>query len=583
MFYLVPLMLEKVGIILIALFLLSQIKSFRQIVQREHTRQDKIMLIILFGAFGVFSNYTGIEINHTSIEHAGWYSGIDQESAIANTRVLGVVIGGLLGGPAVGVGAGLIAGLHRYLLGGFTAFSCSVSTILAGVVSGYLGAKRKKITEGFAVAIGMTLELVQMLVILATAKPFEQALELVQLIGIPMISVNGLGMMLFMHIIHLMKREEERTLANQTDKVFSIADQTLPYFRQGLNVESCEQICKLILNMTDADAVAITDNQIVLSHVGMASDHHTPMSKPETALTRKVLESGKIFVATSKEDIACHHQDCPLEAAIVIPLQVKNRVAGTLKMYYEDPEKLDQVQRQLATGLASLFSTQLELVEAERQTKLLKDAKIKALQAQIHPHFLFNSLNTISALCRTDPEKARELLLELSSFFRGNLQGAGQLFVPLKTEIENVKAYLSLVQARFPDKYRIHFQIEPNLEKIPIPPFLLQPIVENSINYGFPGSKQKGEINIRIFTEQQKLLIVIEDNGKGIPKEKLAVLGTQIVESKKGSGTAIFNICQRLKGIYGDRAYLTLDSKENQGTSTTISIPINSQERIESH
>lgn len=144
MFYLVPLMLEKVGIILIALFLLSQIKSFRQIVQREHTRQDKIMLIILFGAFGVFSNYTGIEINHTSIEHAGWYSGIDQESAIANTRVLGVVIGGLLGGPAVGVGAGFIAGLHRYLLGGFTAFSCSVSTILAGVVSGYLGAKRKK-------------------------------------------------------------------------------------------------------------------------------------------------------------------------------------------------------------------------------------------------------------------------------------------------------------------------------------------------------------------------------------------------------------------------------------------------------
>lgn len=152
-------------------------------------------------------------------------------------------------------------------------------------------------------------------------------------------------------------------------------------------MESCEQIRKLILNMTDADAVAITDNQIVLSHVGMASDHHTPMSKPETALTRKVLESGKIFVATSKEDIACHHQDCPLEAAIVIPLQVKNRVAGTLKMYYEDPEKLDQVQRQLATGLASLFSTQLELVEAERQTKLLKDAKIKALQAQIHPHF----------------------------------------------------------------------------------------------------------------------------------------------------------------------------------------------------
>ena len=126
---------------------------------------------------------------------------------------------------------------------------------------------------------------------------------------------------------------------------------------------------------------------------------------------------------------------------------------GTLKMYYTEPDKLDKVQQELAEGLANLFSTQLELAEAERQTKLLKDAEIKALQAQIHPHFLFNSINTISALCRTDADKARKLLLELSSFFRGNLQGARQMLIPLEKELENVKAYLSLEQTRFPNKY----------------------------------------------------------------------------------------------------------------------------------
>ena len=105
------------------------------------------------------------------------------------------------------------------------------------------------------------------------------------------------------------------------------------------------------------------------------------------------------------------------------------------------------------------------MLTAERQTKLLKDAEIKALQAQIHPHFLFNSINTISALCRTDVEKARKLLLELSLFFRSNLHGARQMLIPLEKEIEHIRAYLSLEQARFPDKYQLALKMEPGLEK----------------------------------------------------------------------------------------------------------------------
>lgn len=581
MFNLVPIMLEKVGIIIIVAYLLSQMNSFRQLVQHEHRTSEKMMLILLFGAFGIISNYTGIEIHHNIINKAEWNYILDSESALANTRVMGIVIGGILGGPMVGIGAGLIAGIHRYTLGGFTAFACAVSTILAGIVSGYLGKvrkkKRKKITSTFAVIVGMTIEAVQMLIILVTAKPFEQAWQLVQIIGLPMIIVNGFGTLLFMFMIQAIKRDHERTRANQTNHAFYIADQTLPFFREGINTHSCKEISKIMLKLTDADAVAITDHQKILSHIGAASDHHIPLAKPETLLTRRVLEYGKILVARTKEEISCIHSHCPLEAAIVLPLKVKDKIVGTLKMYYTDPEKLTQVQQELAEGLANLFTTQLELAEAERQTKLLKDAEIKALQAQIHPHFLFNSINTISVLCRTDADKARKLLLELSSFFRGNLQGARQMLIPLEKDLENVKAYLSLEQTRFPNKYQIDFLIEPNLKKVLIPPFMLQPLVENAIHYGFPGSKNGGVIQIHIFSHNNYLHIMVRDNGKGIPVDKVNVLGKRIVTSKKGSGSAIFNINERLKGIYGDQASLEIKSQVNNGTTVTISIPFESK------
>ncbi|MBS4179564.1 sensor histidine kinase [Lederbergia citrea] len=581
MFNLVPLMLEKVGIIVIVAFLFSQMKSFRKIIQNKHNTKEKVMLIFLFGAFGIISNYTGVEIAQNTIAKTGWLSEIQPENALANTRVMGIVIGGLLGGPMVGVGAGLIAGVHRYMLGGFTAFSCGISTIIAGIVAGYLGRRRKqngkKITATFAVLIGMIMEALQMLIILLTAKPYEQAWNLVQLIGFPMIFVNGFGTLLFMFIIQSIMRDEVRVRANQTNRAFQIADQTLPFFRQGLNTHSCKEISEIMLELTDADAVAVTDDHQVLAHVGAASDHHTPKANLATGLTKRALESGKILVAKTKEEIFCFQSHCPLEAAIVLPLKVKNKIVGTLKMYYSQPEKLDKVQQQLAEGLGNLFSTQLELAEAERQTKLLRDAEIKALQAQIHPHFLFNSINTISALCRTDVDKARKLLLELGSFFRGNLQGARQMLIPLEKELENVRSYISLEQTRFPNKYFITFQIEPNLNKVLIPPFTLQPLVENAIHYGFPGSKNQGDITIRIFTKDNKLHIIVVDNGKGIPEERIRVLGKQVVNSKKGNGTAIFNISERLNGIYSGQASLTIKSQVDFGTTISISIPLGSK------
>jgi two-component system, LytTR family, sensor histidine kinase LytS len=570
------LMLERVGILIIMAFLLSRMKSFRQIVHNEHGFKEKMILIAIFGTFGVISNYTGVEIEEGLIASQTWQTDVDYDGALANTRIMGVAIGGLLGGPLVGLGTGLIAGLHRLTLGGFTAVACSISTIFAGMATGLIGRRfniQKERSPLWAMSIGVLMECIQMAIILLIAKPFESAYHLVEVIAFPMITINGFGTLVFILIIQTILSEEEKTLALQTHKAMYIAHETLPFFRQGLNIDSCKEAAEIILKWTNADAISITNEHQVLAHVGIASDHHQPMESLRTQLTKKVLEQGRIIKAKSREEIQCEKKDCPLQAAIVMPLKAHDQTVGTLKLYYAHPDKLDQAEQELAEGLSRLFSTQLELAEAELQRKLLKDAEIKALQAQIHPHFLFNAINTISSLIRIDADKARKLLIQLSVFFRSNLQGARQMLIPLEKELEHVEAYLSLEQARFPDKYRVKIEIDSSLRKAHIPPFTLQPLVENAIRHAF-SKRKKGEVTIRGWSENGRMILTTEDNGKGVSPELLSSLGNTTIQSSQGTGTALWNIKKRIEEIFGQEADFKIESKPERGTKVTITLPL---------
>lgn len=569
-------MIERVSVLITLAFLLSRMKSFRNVVQKEHGMQEKLIFILIFGSFGIISNYTGVEIESGVISSQVWQTDVDIDSAIANTRIMGVTIGGLLGGPLVGIGVGLIAGLHRLTLGGFTAVACAFSTVLAGLVTGILGKYfiiPKNQTPWKAVLIGIIMECVQMGIILLIARPFDEALNLVKLIALPMIGINGFGTLLFMLIIQNILVEEERTRALQTHKALYIAQQTLPFFRQGLNAHSSEKAAEIILKWTNADAISITNQQEVLAHVGAGADHHKPMNGMSTQLTKRVLETGTIISASNKDEIQCSHHNCPLRAAIVLPLKANQTTVGSLKLYFTNPSSLNSVEKELAEGLSKLFSTQLELAEVELQRKLLKDAEIKALQAQVHPHFLFNAINTISSLIRTDADKARKLLIKLSVFFRSNLQGARQILIPLEKELEHVEAYLSLEQARFPNKYKIDIQIDPFLEQVLIPPFTLQPLVENAIRHAFT-TRKAGEVTIKAFMENQKMVLLTEDNGNGVSPELLHTIGNEVVESTEGTGTALWNIKKRIDEIYGQAASFQIKNIEGSGTRVTIILPI---------
>ncbi|WP_406589117.1 LytS/YhcK type 5TM receptor domain-containing protein [Bacillus atrophaeus] len=587
MIHLMIMMLERVGIIVILGFILAHTKLFRQALQQPASYKGKAVLITIFSLFSIISNYTGIEIQRNIILNNDWVFEIDPSSSIANTRIMGVEIGGLLGGPIVGAGVGLLAGLHRLSLGGSTAFSCAVSSILAGILAGWIGSyfrKRYRIpTPRAAALVGIGMEALQMLIILLMAKPFADAWALVSMIGIPMILINGSGSFIFLSIIQSIIRKEEQARALETHRVLMIADQTLPYFRQGLNENSCKSVAAIIHKLTGTDAVSLTDNKKILAHVGAGTDHHIPSKSFITGLSKKVIKTGYIMKATSQEEIECTHAQCPLHAAIVLPLTSNGKTIGTLKMYFKSPAGLSQVEEELAEGLAMLFSTQLELGEAELQSKLLKDAEIKALQAQVNPHFLFNAINTISALCRTDVEKTRKLLLQLSVYFRSNLQGARQLLIPLSKELNHLHAYLSLEQARFPGKYEIEIDIEDSLDQIEIPPFVLQVLVENALRHAFPKKQDRYKVEVQVLSAESSVYMKVKDNGRGIAEEIVTQLGNKPLPSKEGTGTALYNLNQRLVGLFDQQAALQITSGIDNGTEVSFQVPLKQMKEGEEH
>lgn len=581
MFSLFILLLERVGLIIIVAYLLMNVPYFKKMMSERSNLSSQIQLLIVFGLFAAVSNFTGVEIRNNEILSSQIFSKISDDAVIANTRVLTISVAGLIGGPVVGIGVGIVSGITRYLIGGVDAYTYVISSALIGLTSGYFGYRAMtnnrypNVLTG--VILGAIMEVIQMICIIVFATNTEYALDIVKLIALPMIMINSLGVAIFLSIIISTIQQEQRMRAVQTHDVLNLANQTLPYFRAGLNEASATQAAQIIKDLMKVSAVSITNKTDILAHVGAASDHHVPRKKIITDLSKQVIKSGEIKEAHNRHEIGCTHPGCPLEGAIVIPLYVHNEVTGTLKLYFTDSNKLTYVERRLAEGLANIFSSQIELGEIETQSKLLKDAEIKSLQAQVNPHFFFNAMNTISALIRVDSERARELLLNLSNFFRSNLQGAKSTSITIEKEIQQVEAYLALEQARFPERFNIHFDIDKALKYAKVPPFIIQILVENAIKHAFHNRKSNNDVYVKVKEGQQTIEISVEDNGFGIPEEKRAHIGHNEVSSTSGTGSALENLNKRLIGLYNSNAQLNFTTSDS-GTKFYTSIPLEREE-----
>jgi two-component system, LytTR family, sensor kinase len=227
----------------------------------------------------------------------------------------------------------------------------------------------------------------------------------------------------------------------------------------------------------------------------------------------------------------------------------------------------------VALYLATLFAVAIPLKiwnntrnerKLEEQQRLLVEARLAALTNQINPHFLFNTLNSVSSLIRTDPNQARLMVVKLSKVLRRLLR-KHENFSPLREELSFIEDYLSIEVVRFGDKLRFEADVAEDTLDMLVPSMLLQPLVENSIKHGLSTKVEGGTIRIRTRRTDSKLQVMVEDDGVGIPDEKLATL--------LDHGIGVNNVYERLKVLFGDQYRMWIDSQPGSGTRIQIEIP----------
>ncbi|MBO1722197.1 LytS/YhcK type 5TM receptor domain-containing protein [Extibacter sp. GGCC_0201] len=517
--------------------------------------KDKILLSLLFGGISILSTYTGISV----------------QGAIVNTRVIGVMAGGILGGPVVGIGAALIAGAHRYLcdIGGLTAAACAVSTIVEGLLgaafSGYV--RKHKWRHGDLFIITTAAEILQMVLILLIARPYEAAWALVKVIGLPMIIFNSFGLVIFIHIFNSILIQQDKKSADSVRKVLGITDQCLPYLRKGLyNVGSLNKAAEVIVDYTGEDGVIFTDwNDILCTH---ALHPNLDLKKLDKVprIIMEAMENDKVCLSEHAGDDPATQGILENHAMLTAPLRREKDVIGSFSLLIHKYKISVDLDRDFVAGLANIISTQLELSELQKQKELRQKAEFEALQSQINPHFLFNSLSIITALCRERPEDARELLVVLGDYFRNTLQTKSYM-IDIQEELNHVRAYLRLEKARFEERLSVEIDVPEELH-IEVPQFILQPLVENAVKHGAM-KRERGSVHISVSAIERGVRIVVEDNGKGMPGEVMGALAEDKMPHEK---VGLANVHKRLKSIYGAAGGLHIQSSV-EGTAVSFLIP----------
>lgn len=385
------------------------------------------------------------------------------------------------------------------------------------------------------------------------------------------VAASALGTFLSLEYWRQQRQQSISLEQDPIDPTLRIASETLPYMRRGLNEETSRKTAEIIRKIADVAAVAVTDHERVLAYMGAGSDHHKAGGPIITEATKDVLNSGEVKVVHDSRELNCPMKDCPLESAVVVPLICKGEVAGTLKLYRVEPGEVPTSVVKLAIGVSQLLGMQMEFAELDRQVQLVTEAELDALHAQINPHFLFNTLNTIIMFSRTNPEASRRLLIRLASFFRHALKRHGHFNI-LREEIEYLNTYLVLERARFREKLKIIRDIDDDLLEYKVPVLTIQPLVENAIKHGILPKPEQGTVQVTARKAENDLVIVVRDDGVGIPEDKIPDVLRPGFGS--GNGVGLSNVHERLKGLFGEDYGLRIVSVPGEGTSIYVRVPL---------
>ncbi len=358
----------------------------------------------------------------------------------------------------------------------------------------------------------------------------------------------------------LFRRSHLGTEADRTTfRTLHTASLASPALREGLTEDSAERSIRHLRALLGAPAVALADTDRVLAWDGLGS-HHAEQVAELTATSEATKVVGPV-------DLSCAlAATCPVRHVILSPLVVEEVVVGHLVVASPDPtaglvRATDEV--------AAWVSGQLDLAELDASRRRLVEAEVRALRAQISPHFIYNSLGAIASFVRTDPERARDLLLEFADFTRYSFRRHGE-FTTLAEELRSIERYLLLEQARFGDRLRVVLRIAPEVLPVQIPFLSLQPLVENAVKHGLEGREHGGTITVVASDLDRECEISVEDDGAGEDPERVR---RALAGAEEGDSVGLANVDERLRHAFGDEYGLVVETAPGAGTRVVVRVP----------
>ncbi|QQQ76535.1 histidine kinase [Saccharothrix sp. 6-C] len=334
--------------------------------------------------------------------------------------------------------------------------------------------------------------------------------------------------------------------------------------REGLTEDAANKATPHLREMLRCVAVGITDHEgTLLSWDGGANDHYEFL---RAYIERAIGEGHKEHVEHRKLDCELPGP-CSLHSAVIVPLVVEGDVAGTLIVVSGVANKR---QIRMAEETARFVSTQLELEVLQKSRQALAQAEVRALRAQISPHFVYNALNTISSLIRTDPAHARELLQEFAEFTRYSFRTDG-FFTTLADELTNIHRYLTIEQARYGSRLNVRLKIAPEVLQVVLPFLVLQPLVENAVRHGLAKKPGGGELTIIAEDNGAEALISVEDDGVGMDPDRL--FDDLKDAHQTGAHVGLGNINHRMRAVFGDDYALVVETAPEAGMKIILKIP----------
>ena len=338
------------------------------------------------------------------------------------------------------------------------------------------------------------------------------------------------------------------------------ATSLLPHLRRGLGPGSAEAAPHL-RTLTGASAVALADSDALLAFDGAGGDHHGPGD----ALAALVGEIRDDRVRVEPR-LHCEHPGCPLRSAIVAPLTVQDRRVGALVTFYDRPGRLRLEETRAVGEAAALVAAMVQLSEMEAQGERLARAELRALRAQISPHFIYNALAAVAAFIHSRPEEARELLTEFAEFIRYAF-ARSRPYVTVADELRYVEKYLRLEQARFGERLKVRVQVDPAVLPAVLPVLSLQPLVENAVRHGVERQPEGGLVTIEGIDLGNDVALRVSDDGEGIDPAR-----AREALSGHGPGIGLGNVHGRLQSAFGEGYGLQIETP-GRGTTVVMTLP----------